>query len=184
MSELGEQAELANELIMDAHSEGEEKKPDWHRWVGISTLGLALFTAISALLAGVTAQEALIGRTEEIIEVSIEDTDLILIEVLRAKHDILLTFGETPDAEEVSRIAAYEEEVAQLEEEIAEEEATVTRVNSAHLIFAIAATVLTVGIAVAGMAIVVNQRMLWIGGMSFGAAGIAVLVFGLFRFFS
>jgi hypothetical protein len=72
MTEYSESAELAAELALDEFSEG---VPSWHRGVAFTILVLSVVTALSALLAGMTAHETLLDRTEEIIDISIAEAD-------------------------------------------------------------------------------------------------------------
>ncbi len=76
-----------------------------------------------AELAGMTAHQALIERTEEIIELNIMEGDRIYMETLRSKHEILTALGESPDQAEIEAIEAFEKEMQELETEDAIEEA-------------------------------------------------------------
>ena len=181
MSEFGGSAELVDELILEAAKEGEAgpEGPRWHKLVALSTLVLALMTAVGALLAGITAHEAVLERTEQAIEVSVLEGDRVTVEVLKAKHEILSSLGEAPDPNEIALIEEYEEQMAELFEETAHEEGAVQEASSSHLILAIAVTVLSVGITLCGMSIVVDQKWLWIAGLAIGLVGAVGLGIGI-----
>jgi len=181
VSELGGSAELVDELILEATKEGEagRESPRWHKLVALSTLVLALLTAVGALLAGITAHEAVLERTEQAIEVSVLEGDRVTVEVLKAKHEILSSLGEAPDPYEIALIEEYEEQIARLLEETAHEEGQVQEASSAHLILAIAVTVLSVGITLCGMSVVVEQKWLWIAGLAIGLVGAIGLGIGI-----
>lgn len=181
MSEFGESAELVDELVMESVKEEEagHKGPRWHRYVALSSLVLALLTALGGLLAGMTAHEALLERTKEIIEVSRLEGDLVRVDVLRAKHEILASLGEPVDPAEVAQIQAFEEEAAELASEAGREEEQAQATGYVHLVLAIAVTVLSVGITLGGMAIVVEEKRLWLAGMGIGAVGVVGLAFGI-----
>jgi hypothetical protein len=91
-SELGETAEAARELIVEEMQEKTETA-EWVRKVALSAIVMALISAIGALLAGITANESLMERTEEILEVSRLESDRLHVEVLRSKHDVLRALG-------------------------------------------------------------------------------------------
>lgn len=55
--------------------------------MAFTILVLSVATAVAALLAGMTAHETLIDRTEEIIELSIAGTDQLTTELLRTTHE-------------------------------------------------------------------------------------------------
>lgn len=173
MSELGESTELANELAMDSmkRDEAEWTPNKWHTWVAMSTLLMALLAAVGALLAGITAHEALLYRTEEVIAISIVEGSQVCVEVLKAKHEILISLGEMPDEAEIAQIQAYDTKVAEFAKEAAREEASAQKAIHPHLIFAIAVTLLAVGTSLGGMAIILDQKLLWYTGMVFGVVG-------------
>ena len=182
MSEIGESTELVEELVMELAKEDElgHRAPKWHKKVALTSLVLALLAALGGLLAGMTAHESLLERTKEIIDVSRLEGDRISVEVLQAKHEILTTLGETVDPAEIDLIQAYEEEQAELSTEAAIEEAQIQITGYTHLVLAIAVTVLSVGITLGGMAVVVEERYLWIVGMVIGLVGVVGLAFGVF----
>ena len=181
MSELNESTELANELIMDSVKEGEieGKTSAWHNWVAFSTLLMALLTALGALLAGITANEALLSRTEEIIAISTCQGNRAAVEVLKAKHEILISLGETPDEAEIAQIKSYEAEMAELEDEVDRDEAWIQLFIYPHFIFAIAVTLLAVGTSLSGMAIIIDHKLLWYAGMVLGVVGSIGVVVGI-----
>ena len=118
MSYSGETTEVVNELVLESAQadEGGTQHPLWHRQVAMSTLLMALITAVGALLAGITAHEALLDRTQEIIEITIDENDRVSIEVLKAKVEIMTKFGETPDPVDLALIKTYEAESRVMEE--------------------------------------------------------------------
>ena len=79
--------DFVNEVV-DSEGAGEEH-PGWHKHVALIILIMALLSALVAVLASITAHQALIERTKEIIEVDIMEGDRIYVEVLKTKHEIL-----------------------------------------------------------------------------------------------
>ena len=185
MSEIGESTELVEELILEAVKEDEagHRSPRWHRYVALTSLVLALLTALGGLLAGMTAHESLLERTREIIDISRAESDRISVEVLQAKHEILASLGEAVDPAEIALIQTYEEEEAELAMEAALGEAKTQVIGYTHLVLAIAVTVLSVGITLGGMAVVVEERSLWIAGIAIGLVGTVGLAFGIVMMF-
>jgi len=110
VSEYSESAELAAELALE---DVEEHSPGWFRGVAFTTLAFSVLASIAALLAGMTAHEIILERTEEIVAVTNSDADRISAEVLRSKHEIQIALGVTPDAEEVEEVAALEAKAAE-----------------------------------------------------------------------
>ena len=178
MTEYGESSEFAAELALEDISEG---VPGWYRGVAFTILVLSVVTALSALLAGMTAHETLLDRTEEIIDVSIAETDQLTTEVLRSKHDIQAALGQPVDPEEVAEIERLEAEAVVFEEEAQAAEASALGAASNHLLLAIAATIAAVAIAVTGLAPIVFQRWLWIAGIVIGGLATALLAIGIVK---
>jgi hypothetical protein len=81
--------------------EAEGKHPRWHKRAALSTLLMAVLAAIGAKLSGITSNQALMERTRESIEISILEGNEVEVAIIRAKHDILSSLGETSDQAEV-----------------------------------------------------------------------------------
>ena len=183
MSEIPESVETAEDFITDAMDSQEvgDGHPRWHKHVALTTLIMALLTALGAMLAGMSSHQAMIERTQEIIEVNSLESDRIYVETLKSKHEILTTLGETPDQAEIKAIAAFEKELQELETQAAGEETLVLTDTRSHHIFAIAVTLLSLGTALCGMSIIVNQKFLWGAGLLFGAIGSVGVGLGVLR---
>jgi hypothetical protein len=181
MTEYNAAGELAAEVALEGLEGG---GPSWFRGVALTTLILSVLTAASALLAGMTAHETLLERTEEIVDLSSAQADRISAEVLASKHEVLRSLGEPLDPDEVALVKEFEEESARLEEEgvVAGKESLASA--STHLVSAIAATMFAVAIAVTGLAAVVGRRWLWYAGGALGIAACVPLIIALSRFAS
>lgn len=149
--------------------------------MAFTILVLSVVTALAALLAGMTAHESLLDRTEEIIDVSIAETDQLTIEILRSKHELQAALGQPLDPAEVAEIERIEAEAERYEEEAVEAEASALGAASNHLLLAIAATIAAIAIAVTGLAPIVFQRWLWIVGIVIGSVATLLLVIGIVR---
>jgi len=103
----------------------------------------------------------------------------VSVEVLKAKHDILISLGETPDQAEIEAIRVFEEEIEEKREEVTREENLAQVIRQTHLIFAIAVTILAAGISLSGMSIVVEMKWLWVAGLIVGAVGGVGVVAGV-----
>lgn len=128
MSEFGaEAAVLASELVQEEMKEDEiGKEPHrWHSWVAMSTMAMALVTALGALLAGIAAHETLMERTSEAINISIAESDQISIEVLLTKVEIMQSLGHAVNPTDLERLELYGEEMKERRAEAVEEEAVV-----------------------------------------------------------
>lgn len=180
MSEFSESTEVITELVLEEDQHDRNSKHlHWHTQVAFSTLLMALFTAVGALLAGVTAHEALLDRTQELIDISIAENDRVSTEVLKAKVEILAELGEPPDPADLARIETFETGFEQFKEATELEEGTVQSVSSPHLALAVSVALLSVGITLSGMSIIVEQKTLWIAGLVVGVIGSLGVVYGI-----
>jgi len=173
MPKLGESGEIANELIVERVKESlaTRKMSEEHAGVALSTMLMALLAAFGALMAGISAQDALLDRTAEVMTVSVREIDRLAIEVLKAKHEILVSLGGEPDALELEQIGAYERSATEFADKTKREEEQVQALILPHLVFAIAVTLLSVGIALNGIAVLTEKKFLWFIGMAFGLVG-------------
>jgi hypothetical protein len=183
MSELPETVETAQDFITDVMEpqEVEDGLPHWQKHVALTTLLMALLTALAAMLAGMSSHQAMIERTQEIIEVNSLEGDRNYVETLKSKHGILTALGETPDQAEITTITAFEKEIQELDNETIDDESRVKTTTEAHHIFAIAATLLSLGTALNGMSCIVERKFLWRVGLLFGAIGTIGVGLGVLR---
>ncbi len=98
-SEIEEATEVAHALIKEeVQEENKDEKSQWIGLVSLSAMVMALLSALGALLAAVAANELMVERTKEILEISHLEADRIDIELLKSKHAILASLGEVLDS--------------------------------------------------------------------------------------
>jgi hypothetical protein len=186
MSETAETAERSKEAVIEtikskaehpAESEGRELR--WPDRCAVTILIMALLTAFAGMLAGLSANEALLGRTREILEVSEVQGQRLYVEVLRSKHEILTSLGQQPDPAEAEIVSAFEARTHELEIEAVKNEMLVATAVSAHQFFAVAVMLLSLGITLGGMSVIIGRRYLWVIGILLGMAGAISLALGV-----
>ena len=101
------------------------------------------------------------------------------VEVLKAKHDILISLGKLPDQAEIEAIRDYKNEIAAKRKEVTREEGLSQFFGQSHLIFAISVTLLAAGISLSGMSVIVSQKWLWAVGLAIGALGAVGIILGI-----
>ena len=120
-----------------------------------------------------------VEKIEEVISFTVLEGDRVSVEVLKAKHDILVSLEETPDEAELAAIRLFENEIDEKRQDIFQEERFTRVFTQTHLIFAISVTVLAAGISLSGMSVVVNLKWLWYVGMAFGLLGLIGVILGI-----
>lgn len=181
MSEILETVETAQDATIEAleSSEFGREKPIWHKYVAMSTMIMALLAAIGGMLAGISSEEALNARTMEIIEMNYMEGDRLYVEILKSRHEILTAIGENPDPAEVAYAAQCAENLDDLEANVANEESLSLQTTNAHMVFALAVTLLSLGITLGGMAVLLDRKLLWIVGLLIGMVGSVGVIAGV-----
>jgi hypothetical protein len=181
MTDYSRPGEIAAELALE---DVERRAPKWFRGVAFTTLVLSVLTASAALVAGLAAHETILERTEEIIDLSDVESDVLSAEILQSKHGILTALGEPLDPDEVAFVEEMEADAERLAAGGEAAEVATLSAASTHLVAAISATLFAVSIAVTGLAAVVRQRWLWFAGIGMGviaAVPLALAVVGFFE---
>lgn len=162
-SELEESAEAAAEVIQEelAHSKVSEAEMKWIGMVAISTMVMALFSAMGALMAGITANEAMLARTSEILTELKVQTDRLEADLFASNLELISVLGAEEDEAKLEQIKRLREEEEALSETVKEEEEEVGSVMEAHERFAIGVTLLSVAVTLSGMAVVSLRRRIW-----------------------
>jgi Domain of unknown function (DUF4337) len=178
VTEFGESAELAAELAMESSGGLGAHGRAWHNKAALTTLTFAVLAAGAALLAGLTAHEIMVERNELLVDVVIGYDDLQRAEAVQAKHDILDAVGQSPSPADVAAAETLNRDAVEaLDEALKLQEEAVTT-GSAHLRFALAATIFAMAIAVVGLSVVVDRKWLWGAGFGVAALGAIALIVG------
>ena len=184
MAELEETAEFAKDLIREELlKDGEEEKYRWFDKVGLSATIMALLVAVGALLASYTSDELMIERTEEILEISYMEADRIDIELLKTKHAILLSLGESVDNLEIEKINKYQDEIEQFKSDTENEESKFVQTFFENKVFAIGVTLLSIALTLSGMSMISKSKKIWIVGLGFGLIGASFIGVGIYQMF-
>lgn len=181
MSEQTDAAETAQDAIIEnVESKGVTvEHPGWHKLVAITTMIMALLAAIGGMMTAISSHEALVERTRAIIELNYLEGDRLYVETVKNKHEMLIALGETPDPAEIESIALYEESMEGEKGNIAQEAALALTAGNVHVVFAVAVTLLSLGITLGGMAVIVETMWLWVAGILIGGAGAVGISIGI-----
>ena len=182
-SELEEAAEIAKDQIQEHLSTNHKERPKWVSRVGISTMIMALLIAIGALLAGYTADELMIERTEAIMELTEIQTNRLDIETLKSKHDILRALDQSIEPGELKTIAIFEDESKSLEKALEEESTKFKHTLREHYNYAVGITLLSIALTLAGMCIIIENKKMWYISLGISVIGLCFLTVGCYHFF-
>ena len=153
---------------------------DWFRQLSVSTMVMALLAAISGLLAGITSNDLVVERTSEILTVEQLQSDRLTLEILKTKDEILEALDRNVVTDEaINRIRRLEDHIGTLEREAETDESDVVLTLFEHQLFAVAVTLLSLGISLSGLALVSRRKSLWLGGLVLGTGGGCLMGLGL-----
>ena len=174
------ESRTGEESVENLPDQTAERKPEWITWSSLSTMAMAMITAVGILLSSVAMNEFFLERTTELVKLPQLSVARISIEMLESKHEILASLGETIDEEEIRRVAKYREEEAELEAAIAREDEISLSALMERRLFAIGVALLSIATTMSAASIVVVRKNIWVAGLVFGALGTGFATFATY----
>lgn len=191
---MPEQPEVETERLHEAiHEELEREGGDFLRAVALTTALLAALAAVAALRAGATVNQALVLKTEA-TRLQAEASDQwayyqakgVKAAIQESTRESWLAAGKEapPDhAERARRYAAEQEAIGEAAREKERERDARSR-EADHLLhqhhrFAGAVALFQVAIALGAVAALTRQRLVWLGSLGVGLAGLGAAAWAL-----
>ena len=142
----------------------------WFRFVAISTALMAVFAAISGLIAGHYSNEALIDQIQASDQWSFYQAKGIKAEIktLEAKTGIV-------DANAILKYKVQQEEIKKEAEKLQNESKTYLK---KHVSLAQAVTLFQIAIAISAISMLTKKKSLWITSLFITLAGIIFFIIG------
>lgn len=172
-----EEPEVPTEQLQDDIKEKAEEalkeiEKRWLMYVAISTAFIAVFAALSALMAGHHSNEALIEQIKASDQWSFYQAKGI-------KAEIKLLGAETNknDSTDVNRYKSEQEEIKKKAEEHEQDSQFHL---SKHVVLSRAVTLFQVAIAISAIAILTRKKFLWYASIALATAGIILFAIGVF----
>jgi hypothetical protein len=170
-----EEAEVPLEHLHEQiHHHAEHGAERWISWVALSTAILAVLAAISGLLSGKHANEAMMSQIQASDQWSYYQAKSIKASVLDAK----MTLTDSATEKDKEKAAKYQEEQAEIKQEAEHKEAEARSNFHKHEIFARGVTMSQIAIAIAAISALTRRRPFWVVSLVFGAIGFVFLVLG------
>src|SRR5712671_1647504 len=168
-----EEAEVPLEhLHEEIHHHAEHGGPPWISWVALSTAILAVLAAITGLLSGKHANEAMMEQIRASDQWAYYQAKSIKASVLDAK----MTLTDTASEKDKEKAEQYKEEQAEIKREAEEKEGGARSNFHKHEIFARGVTMFQIAIAIAAISALTRRRSFWVVSLVFGAFGCVFLV--------
>jgi hypothetical protein len=147
----------------------------WMSWVALSTAILAVLAAITGLLSGKHANEAMMSQIEAADQWAYYQAKGIKASVLDAK----MTLTGSPSEQDRVKAERYQEEQTEIQNEAKKKEEEAKRNFRQHEIFARGVTMFQIAIAVAAISALTKKRKFWMVSLLFGTIGCVFLVLGM-----
>jgi len=156
-----------------------EQRAGWIAKVAVSSALLAVAAAISALLAGHHANEAMLEQMQATDQWAFYQAKGIKASVVQSKIEMLDALGKPTNGPEHARVNKYEGEQKEIEEKGHELEHSSEHHMEVHGAFARAVTIFQIAIAMGAIAVLARRPKLWFVSLALGFAGLVFLVLGL-----
>ena len=158
------------------HHHAEHSRERWILGVALSSALLAGLAALSSLMAGHHANEAMISQIESSDQWSFFQSKGIKEAALTSKTEILDALGKPATSADKEKIAEYERD----KEQIAKKAEGLEKVAQAHLrtheVLASSVTMFQIAIAVGAIAVLIRRRAFWLASLVVGVVGLGFLI--------
>ena len=168
-----EEAEVPLEHLHEqVHHSAEHNGENWISWVALSTAILAVLAAITGLLSGKHANEAMMSQIEASDQWGYYQAKSIKASVLDAK----IALSSAPNESDPAKRDRYEKEQEEIKTEAEHKQGEAKSNFHQHEVFARSVTMFQIAIAIAAISALTKKRSFWMVGLLFGIAGCVFLV--------
>lgn len=177
---MPEEIEVPTEHLHETiHEHAEHSGDRWILFVALTTTFLAVFAAVTALLAGHHANEAMIDQMQSSDQWAYYQAKGIKSSILQTKMELLESLGKDPPPGDKEKLTGYKNEQKEIEKIAREKGESSEKHLSTHVTMARGVTVFQVAIALGAIAVVTKRKPLWYVSLVLGAGGIMFLTWGL-----
>ncbi len=172
---------IQEDLHERVHEEQESHHPrsGFGSKVALTSAILAVFAAISALLAGHHSNEAMIEQIHASDHWSYYQAKGIKSAILSARIEILESLGKPTDEKAKEKIADYKKEQDEISEKAKEKENESALHLRIHQVLARAVTFFQIAITIAAISVLTHRKSFWFVSLCFGAIGLFSFIQGL-----
>jgi hypothetical protein len=171
--------EHLHETIHEAAEEHHHHMGGFNMQVALSTAILAVVAAVSALLAGHAANEAVLEQIEASDKWNFYQAKSIKEAVLSTKLALIVAMGKTIEGKDTQKALEYKTDMEEIKKEAEAKEAESGKHMHEHVILARAVTLFQIAIALAAVAVLTKKRPLWLASLALGVIGAFFFVRGL-----
>jgi hypothetical protein len=169
--------EQSNEHAHHAAHEGGKDK--WVIFVAMTTAVIAVLAAITGLLAGDHADEAMLSQIHASDQWAFYQAKGIKSDVIAQGDKLMLALGKKPSPQDSAKISSNKADQAKIMAEAKGAEKESHEHSAKHKILARGVTLFQIAIAIGAISIIVKRKVLWVVSVGFAAVGIYFLLQGV-----
>jgi hypothetical protein len=162
---------------IEHHAEMSQEK--WVSCVALSTAVLAALAAVTALLAGDHANEAMVHQIQASDQWAYYQAKGIKSAILETRRELLKAAAQPVDPILEAKLNEYAAEQKVIEEDATHKQTAAEAHLHHHVILARGVTMFQIAIAVAAISILTKRRLFWGISLIFGALGLVFLFSGI-----
>jgi hypothetical protein len=167
--------DIHEHIVHEAHASGEK----WVLFVALSTAILAALAAVTALLAGDHANEAMIDQIEASDQWNFYQAKGVKAEILKMRLEMTGAQSATGAGAAEAKIAEYASQQAEIRKDAEALQGTAKAHLQKHVILARGVTMFQIAIAIAAISILTKRRLFWCISLLLGTAGMIFLAWAL-----
>ncbi|MDB6055013.1 MAG: hypothetical protein JWN25_2536 [Verrucomicrobiales bacterium] len=166
---------LHEEMHSHAHSSGKA----WIMWVALSSALLAAFAAVTSLLAGHHANEAMADQIKAGNHWSYFQAKSIKENLLVTKIELLEGLGKARQDKDLAKLKEYARDKEEIQALAREKEEDAHHHLESHVIFARGVTMLQVAIAIGAISVLTHKKKFWFFSLFLGLVGVVFFTQGM-----
>jgi len=175
MDEIEDYTESAHEQSDEhahhiMHESGGKEK--WVIWVALSTAVLAVFAAITGLMAGTSADESILAQMHASDQWAFYQAKGIKADMLSSSNHMLIALGKIPDTADIAKLKREKTEQADIMAKAKEFQKESDTHVAKHEVFSRGVTIFQIAIAIGAISILTKRKSLWIVSLCFAVLGI------------
>jgi hypothetical protein len=168
MEELEVPTEHLHEQLEESARESQDR---WILRVALTAALLAVFAAITALLAGHYANEAMIEQIQASDQWAYYQAKGIKSSVIESRIDLLRELGKEVNVKDNEKANQYKEDQKEIDKKAREKEKLSEEHLSLHNMLAKGVTIFQVAIAICAISALTKRKWLWFGSIVLGLIG-------------
>jgi hypothetical protein len=161
--------EQSNEHAHHAAHTGTDK---WVIYVAMTTAVIAVLAAITGLLAGDHADEAMLSQIHASDQWAYYQAKGIKSELLASSDKLIIAMGKKPSLQDSVKMKSYKTDQVKISAEANAAQQESKEHVEKHKILARGVTLFQIAIAIGAISIIVKRKLLWLVSISFAAVGI------------